>query len=118
MPKNNLESGINELVKESQEPTLRERWNKYLKYGMRGTNVDKWNKEMEYLDSKLPFKNKEEHDKWVQMGDVWKGDSEWLEMTDEILKRTEPNYSGEDKAGEAANKWFSHQIGGYKPSYK
>lgn len=87
MPKNNLESGINELVEEATQPSLKERFDKYIKYGFSGKNVDKWNKEIEDIESQMPFKDKAEHDKWLDMSAAWKGEPEWLDMTYDIIKR-------------------------------
>ena len=101
----------NDMAKKS----LRERWNKYFKYGMRGTNVDKWNKELEDIENELQFNDDEEHDKWLQMSDIWKGESEWPDMTSEIISRGEDGYKGSDRAAELADAYFKRQIGGYKP---
>lgn len=71
-------------------PSLRDRWNKYIKYGIgSGTNVDKWNKEIEEIESQLPFADQKEHDRWLDLGVAWKGEPEWLDLTDELLKRAE-----------------------------
>lgn len=68
-------------------PSLKDRFDKYIKYGFRGNNVDKWNKEIEDIESQMPFKDKAEHDKWLDMSAAWKGEPEWLDMTYDIIKR-------------------------------
>lgn len=69
------------------EPSLKDRFDKYIKYGFSGKNVDKWNKEIEDIESQMPFKDKAEHDKWLDMSAAWKGEPEWLDMTYDIIKR-------------------------------
>lgn len=100
----------------TSKPSLRSRWDKYLKYGFRGANPERWNKEIEDIESQLQFANDEEHDKWLQMSDIWKGESEWPDMTSEIISRSEDGYKGSDRASEFANAFFKKQIGGYKPN--
>ena len=67
--------------------TTREKWKKYLDYGMRGTNIDHWNKVYGQIESELPFESQAEHDAWLDKGSTWKGEPEWPEMTNKILDR-------------------------------
>lgn len=69
--------------------TTRSKWNRYFKHIGDGNprTVDKYNKLIEEIESELPFKNQEEHDKWSNLGAAWKGEPEWLDLTDEILSR-------------------------------
>lgn len=73
--------------------TLRQRYNDYLRNGFSGKNTDKWNKEIEFIESKLPFKDEQEHQKWLDMASNWKGEPEWINMTNELIDRY--NKSGE-----------------------
>lgn len=73
----------------TKTPSTREKWNKYLKYGLRGTNPKKWNSTIEEIESELPFANEIEHQKWIDLGSLWKGEPEWLNLTEELLKRQE-----------------------------
>lgn len=80
-----------DLANNIVEPSLRERWNKYLKYGMRGTNPDKWNVEIQEIEKMLPFKDDAEHKLWLDRGTAWKGEPEWLDQTNELIDRYERN---------------------------
>lgn len=73
--------------------TLRQRYNEYLKNGFSGKDIDKWNEEIEFIESKLPFKDEQEHQKWLDMASNWKGEPEWINMTNELIDRY--NKSGE-----------------------
>ncbi len=75
---------------ENQNLPLRDRWNRYINEGIgSGENIDYWNNEIMDIEKQLPFKDQPEHDKWLNMGATWMGEPEWLNMTDELLKRYE-----------------------------
>lgn len=69
------------------ERPLKEQWENYLDNGFNGELNDYWKSELEEIENKLPFKNKSEHDHWLQLGLTWNGESEWLEFTDELIQR-------------------------------
>ena len=72
------------------KPSLRERWNRYIDEGIgSGEDVDYWNQEITDIEKQLPFKDNVEHKKWSDMGSTWMGEPEWLNLTDELLKRYE-----------------------------
>lgn len=85
--RNNALERLNKVYPENR--TLRDRWNNYLDNGFLGDNVDYWNNEAVEIEKQLPFKDQPEHDKWLNMGATWMGEPEWLNMTDELLKRYE-----------------------------
>lgn len=72
-------------------PTTRQKWNKYFKHIGDGNprTVDKYNRMIEEIESELPFKNRAEHDKWLDMGSAWMGEPEWPDMTKMLLYRQE-----------------------------
>lgn len=73
-----------------ETPTLRDRWNKYINEGIgSGDNVDYWNQELEDIETLLPFKDQKEHDTWLNQGAAWKGEPEWLDLTEQLIKKYE-----------------------------
>lgn len=99
-------------------PSTRQKWNNYFKHMGDGNpnTIDKYNKLLGEIESELPFKNDVEHDQWSQMLEVYKGEPEFDNMMEEILKRTDSGYSGQDEAEKYAKQYFARQIGGYKPN--
>lgn len=67
--------------------TTRQKWVEYLAHGFDGNNVEYYNNLIMEIEQELPFKNQREHDKWLQLGMIWKGESEWLKLTETLLKR-------------------------------
>ena len=71
-------------------PSLRERWNRYIDEGIgSGEDTDYWNQEIIDIESQLPFKDDEEHKRWSDQAATWMGEPEWLNLTDELIKRYE-----------------------------
>ena len=85
--------GLSKKMTYKMPGTLRQRYNDYLRYGFSGKDPEKWNKEIEFIESKLPFKDEEEHKSWLDKGTAWKGEPEWVNMTNELIDRY--NKSGE-----------------------
>ena len=97
-----------DLANNIVEPSLRERWNKYLKYGQRGSAIDKWNQEIQDIETLLPFKDQEEHDVWSNWGSDYRGSQDLLDLTNAIISRQEPNYQS-DKADEIIKQIYATQ---------
>ena len=66
--------------------TTRSKWNRYLKNGFKGTNVDKYNALIGEIESELPFESEEQHQKWLDLGSTWTGEDEWPSLTESLLK--------------------------------
>ena len=69
---------------------LRQRWDDYINYGLpHGSDryPELWNNEFIEIEKQLPFKDQEEHDKWSNKAATWMGEQDWLDLTDEIIKR-------------------------------
>lgn len=75
----------------AMNPSTREKWNKYMRNGFTGNprTIDKYNKLLGEIESELPFRDKAEHDKWLDLGSTWKGEAEWPDMTKMLLYRQE-----------------------------
>lgn len=72
--------------------TLKERWDDYVNNAFSGDNTNYWNNEFIDIEKALPFKDDEEHNIWSNMGGTWMGESEWEDLTNDLIARTEPNY--------------------------
>lgn len=73
-----------------EQRTLKERWDDYINYGLpHGSEryPELWNDEIIQIEKQLPFKDQEEHDKWANQAATWMGEPEWLDLTNEIIKR-------------------------------
>ena len=71
--------------------TTRSKWNRYFKHIGDGNprTIDKYNKLLGEIESELPFKDQAEHDHWLDLASLWKGEDEWPTLTEELIKRGE-----------------------------
>lgn len=88
---------VNAIAPES----TRSKWNRYFKHIGDGNprTVDKYNRLIEEIESEMPFENDDEHKKWLDLGASWKGEPEWLDLTENLLQRGEAqplNYGASD----------------------
>lgn len=83
---NSLKQGIDSL-KETPQQDLKTRFNKWLKGQSTGNNPEKWNKEIGEIEKLLPFKDQEEHNKWLQLGSTFTDPSEYQTFTHGIIDR-------------------------------
>lgn len=72
-------------------PSTRSKWNRYFKHIGDGNprTVDKYNRLLEEIESELPFENEDQHKKWLDLGSAWMGESEWPDMTKQLLYKQE-----------------------------
>lgn len=67
--------------------TLRDRWNRYLKSGFSGKNIDYWNREIQDISDHLPFADQVEKEKWLNQAATWMGEPEWIDFTNSLIDR-------------------------------
>lgn len=80
-------------IVEKGNKTTKEKWDEYINNGFNGDNVEYYNNLIQEIENELPFKNQQEHDKWLDMGMSWNGEQEWLDMTEEIISRQDKDES-------------------------
>lgn len=86
------EKEIVDAQKSKPKMTTREKWDRYNKIGYTGDpkDIDESNQLMIEIEEELmPYMSDEEHEKWADMGATWTGEPEWLDKTEEYLKRVE-----------------------------
>lgn len=91
--------------------TTRSKWNRFLKYGMRGGSpktIDKYNKLLEEVEGEFKFKDQAEHDIWSNWLSDYRGSQDLLDLSDAILSRGEPNYVS-DKADDIIRDIYSKE---------
>lgn len=68
---------------------LYKKWKKYYLRDETQENIDKSNEAMIELEQAIPFKDEEEHNKWLDLGATFKFFEDFEEMTLSIIKRGE-----------------------------
>lgn len=74
------------------KPTLREQWDSWKRMKDTGSDysIKKNNRILNAVSEGIkPYVSPEEHDKWLDDGMAWKGEPQWLDKTDEYIKRVE-----------------------------
>lgn len=74
------------------QPTIREQWDSWKRMKDTGSDysIKKNNKLLNAVAEGIkPYVSPEEHDKWLDDGMGWKGEPQWLDKTDEYIKRVE-----------------------------
>lgn len=70
----------------SKAMKLYKKWKKYFLKDATQENIDKSNEAMIELEKAIPFKNEEEHNKWLDLGATFKFFEEFEELTVSIIK--------------------------------
>jgi len=84
-----FESELNKPTKPLKDMTIRELWNHYWNHEEWGLDIEYFNGLVESIDQMLPYKNEEEHEKVLDMMSLYRGEPEFDDLMDEIIKRTE-----------------------------
>ena len=71
--------------------TLKQKWDLYIALMVGGDTdtIEQSNNLIIEIEKELQFKNEKEHEEWLSLGQVWKGEEKWLKMTRRIIKRSE-----------------------------
>jgi hypothetical protein len=68
---------------------LYKKWKKYYLKDETQENIDKSNETMIELEKAIPFKDEEEHNKWLDLGATFKFFEDFEDLTLSIIKRGE-----------------------------
>ena len=84
-----------EKAQEKTYKKLKKQWADYIENAWNENtedHIDKYNNLLIEIESQLPFKDRAEHDLWLDLGDTYMGDDKWLDLTKKIISRLHHNY--------------------------